>query len=53
MPRVVFEPTITASEQAKTVHASDRSATVTGKVTPYAATNNRILLAKLLYQRYI
>jgi hypothetical protein len=30
MPRVGFEPTITASERAKTVHALDRSATVTG-----------------------
>jgi hypothetical protein len=28
MPWVVFEPTITASERAKTVHALDRSATV-------------------------
>jgi hypothetical protein len=32
MPRVGFEPTITASERAKTVHASDRSATVPGGV---------------------
>jgi hypothetical protein len=30
MPRVGFEPTITASELAKTVHALDSSATVTG-----------------------
>jgi hypothetical protein len=30
MPRVGFQPTITASERAKTVHALDRSATVTG-----------------------
>jgi hypothetical protein len=29
MPQVVFEPTITASEEAKTVHALHRSATVT------------------------
>jgi hypothetical protein len=29
MPRVGFELTITASERAKTVHALDRSATVT------------------------
>jgi hypothetical protein len=28
MPEVGFEPTITASERAKTVHALDRSATV-------------------------
>jgi hypothetical protein len=30
MPEVGFEPTITASERAKTVHALDSSATVTG-----------------------
>jgi hypothetical protein len=30
MPEVGFEPKITASERAKTVHALDRSATVTG-----------------------
>jgi hypothetical protein len=30
MPCVAFEPTITASERTKTVHALDRSATVTG-----------------------
>jgi hypothetical protein len=30
MPCVRFEPTIPASERAKTVHALDRSATVTG-----------------------
>jgi hypothetical protein len=30
MPCVGFEPTIPASERAKTVHALDRSATVTG-----------------------
>jgi hypothetical protein len=30
MPWVGFEPTIPASERAKTVHALDRSATVTG-----------------------
>jgi hypothetical protein len=32
MPWVGFEPTIPASEQAKTVHDLDRSATVTGSV---------------------
>jgi hypothetical protein len=32
MPCVGFEPTIPASEQAKTVHVLDRSATVTGRV---------------------
>jgi hypothetical protein len=30
MPCVEFEPTIPASERAKTAHALDRSATVTG-----------------------
>jgi hypothetical protein len=30
MPRVEFEPTIPAFERAKTVHALDRAATVTG-----------------------
>jgi hypothetical protein len=32
MPSVGFEPTIAASERAKTVHALDRSATVTSLV---------------------
>jgi hypothetical protein len=32
MPCVGFEHTIPASERAKTVHASDRSATVTGRI---------------------
>jgi hypothetical protein len=32
MPSVRFEPTIMASERAKTVHALDRSATVTGSI---------------------
>jgi hypothetical protein len=31
MPFVGFEPMIPASERAKTVHALDRSATVTGR----------------------
>jgi hypothetical protein len=35
MPRVGLEPTITASERAKTVHALDRSATVTGTQNTY------------------
>jgi hypothetical protein len=33
---VGFEPTITGSERAKTVHVLDRSATVTGKDRWYA-----------------
>jgi hypothetical protein len=32
MPWLGFEPTIAASERAKAVHVSDRSATVTGTV---------------------
>jgi hypothetical protein len=32
MPWVGFEPTIPGSERAKTVHALDRSATVTGRI---------------------
>jgi hypothetical protein len=32
MPWVGFEPTIPASERAKTLHSSDRSATETGRV---------------------
>jgi hypothetical protein len=32
MPEAGFEPTILASERAKTVHALDRSATVTGRM---------------------
>jgi hypothetical protein len=32
MPCVGFEPTIPASERAKTVHALDRSTTVTGTI---------------------
>jgi hypothetical protein len=31
MPWVGFEPTIPASERAKTVHVLDRSVTITGK----------------------
>jgi hypothetical protein len=33
MPREGFEPTVTASAQEKTIHALDRSATVTGPST--------------------
>jgi hypothetical protein len=33
MPEAGFEPTITTSERAKTVHVLDRSATVTGTQT--------------------
>jgi hypothetical protein len=37
MSCVVFELTILASERAKTVHALDRSATVTGDCCNYCA----------------
>jgi hypothetical protein len=39
MPCVGFEPTIPASERAKTVHALDRSATVTGSLTEMSTRN--------------
>jgi hypothetical protein len=35
MPWMRFESTIPASERAKTVHALDRSATVTGPIEDY------------------
>jgi hypothetical protein len=35
MPRVGFEPMIPVFERAKTVHASDRAATVIGKEKEY------------------
>jgi hypothetical protein len=35
MPRVGFEPTITAFERAKTVHALDRTASVIGSLRNY------------------
>jgi hypothetical protein len=39
MPWVEFEATIPASERAKTVHALDRSATVTGPQEDYSNEN--------------
>jgi hypothetical protein len=39
MPCVGFEPTIPASERAKTVHALDRSSTVTGNITSMVSWN--------------
>jgi hypothetical protein len=36
MPQVGFQPTIPVFEQAKTVHASDRTATVIGTLSPHA-----------------
>jgi hypothetical protein len=48
MPCVRFEPTISASERAKTVHALDRSATVTGQIHTY---NNNIIYLQLKLQK--
>jgi hypothetical protein len=39
MPLVGFEPTITEFERAKTVHASDRTATVIGCCLTYTGLN--------------
>jgi hypothetical protein len=38
MPKVGFEPAITASERSTTVHASDRSAIATGYFYNYQIT---------------
>jgi hypothetical protein len=38
---VGFEPTITESERAKTVHALDRAATVTGRTTVPVITSQK------------
>jgi hypothetical protein len=50
MPYVGFEPTIPASERAKTVHASDRSATVTRQqlITYNNNNNNKVPTASYL-----
>jgi hypothetical protein len=48
MPWVGFEPTVPASERAKTVHALDRSSTVTG-VRGYRPT--KLLENKNIYVR--
>jgi hypothetical protein len=45
MPLVGFEPKVPASERAKTVHALDHSATVTGVVI-YHETNKIMALSK-------
>jgi hypothetical protein len=39
MPRMGFEPTIPVFERAKTVHASDRAATVIGHMSTSVLTN--------------
>jgi hypothetical protein len=41
MPQMRFEPTIPLFERAKTVHALDRAATVTGNTNPTTNRNNR------------
>jgi hypothetical protein len=43
MPWVGFEPTVPASERAKTVHALERSATVTGTLN---STDTEIMIEK-------
>jgi hypothetical protein len=42
MPWVGFEPTIPASERTKTVHALDRSSTVTGHVISLRSKKNSL-----------
>jgi hypothetical protein len=49
MPQVGFEPTIPASERAKTVHALDRSATVTGDHALCCMLNRGNTLVQLLH----
>jgi hypothetical protein len=44
MPEAGFEPTITTSERAKTVHGLDRSATVTGMASSRKINSNSIQL---------
>jgi hypothetical protein len=46
MLRVGFEPTVSASARAKTVHALHRSATVTGRSMLYAADNYRVVKSR-------
>jgi hypothetical protein len=53
MPCVGFEPTITASERAKTVHALDRAATVTGSNLVHHAIQIRKLTYILLFELHI
>jgi hypothetical protein len=43
MPLMRFEPTIPVLKRAKTFHALDRSATVTGIILTYFKGINRIL----------
>jgi hypothetical protein len=51
MPCVGFEPAIPASELAKTVHASDRSATVTGimLLTPINCWSSKLISTSLMF----
>jgi hypothetical protein len=50
MPYVRFEPTIPASERAKTVHAVDRSATVSGAIKHDLIKDSTIILTSLSIQ---
>jgi hypothetical protein len=47
---VGFEPTIPASEQAKTVHALDRAATVTGNISIFIYMTNTIIDEEIMPQ---
>jgi hypothetical protein len=49
MPWVGFEPTIPASERAKTVHALDRAAIVTDTSRIYVKKNYLIFLINVVY----
>jgi hypothetical protein len=50
IPCVGFEPTISASERAKTVHALDRSVTVTGETKKKKTTNIKLYLENRQYE---
>jgi hypothetical protein len=50
MPWVGFEPTVPASERAKTVHALDRSATVTD-TRPYSVSILKVSLSKFMEKK--
>jgi hypothetical protein len=50
MPYVGFQPTIPASEQVKTVHALDRSATVTGDYKTYSYNKCLDIINVIIYK---
>jgi hypothetical protein len=52
MPCVGFEPTIPVSERAKTVHALDRSATVTGLIPLLMLISNGISPVLVLLDKF-